>query len=175
MKEIKDFPNYRISKDGTVYSRYIPKSSTQKVDDIWKPLKPVLDKRTGYLLVTLVEGTKRYNKRIHRLLMETFVPNPLNKAHVNHIDGNKLNNCLTNLEWATPKENAEHAQLMGLNDARTAKLSKEVEQYDEQGNLINTFKSTAEASRATGVVRQNIGKVCQGLRPLAGGFFWKYK
>lgn len=175
MRQIKDFPNYKIDKDGTVYSQYIPKSSTEKVDGIWKPLTPVKDKRTGYLLVTLVEGKVRKNKRIHRLLMETYVPNPFNKAHVNHIDGNKLNNQLCNLEWATPAENTEHARKLGLLNSRTEKLSVEIEQYSSEGKYLNSFKSFAEASRTTGVSRQNIGKVCQGQRPLAGGFIWKYK
>ena len=51
---------------------------------------------------------------MHRLLMQTFVPNPQNKAHVNHIDGDKSNNDLANLEWATEKENEQHAVRTGL-------------------------------------------------------------
>lgn len=64
---------------------------------------------TGYLNIKVIENGKRKNKRLHRLIAKAFIPNPFNKPHVNHIDGNKLNNCIDNLEWCDHKENMSHA------------------------------------------------------------------
>ena len=108
MKLIEAFPNYRIHENGLIESNF--KFKTNIPCDVWREVKPIYDKTCGYMIVTLCSGTGiRKNKRVHRLLCEAFLPNPEQKAHINHKDGNKLNNSLHNLEWATPKENAIHA------------------------------------------------------------------
>ena len=61
--------------------------------------------RSGYYTVNLCKDTKRVSKQVHRLVAEAFIPNPLNKKVVNHIDFNRKNNIVTNLEWNTQKEN----------------------------------------------------------------------
>ena len=63
----------------------------------------------GYLWVSLCKNDKRKKNKIHRLVAQAFIPNINNKPQVNHIDGNKHNNNLKNLEWVTSKENMEHA------------------------------------------------------------------
>lgn len=68
----------------------------------------------GYVQVTLYKNSTAYPKKVHRLVAEAFLDNSLNKREVNHIDGNKLNNTVSNLEWVTPSENKIHAQRMGL-------------------------------------------------------------
>lgn len=68
----------------------------------------------GYLYVKLYKNGKGTKKRIHRLVAETFIPNPDNKPTVNHIDGDKLNNHYLNLEWATRSEQIKHAIKTGL-------------------------------------------------------------
>jgi NUMOD4 motif-containing protein/HNH endonuclease len=68
----------------------------------------------GYLLVNLSIGAKMHKKSIARMVAKTFLPNPENKPEVNHKDGNKKNNRVRNLEWATTKENANHAVRAGL-------------------------------------------------------------
>lgn len=70
--------------------------------------------RKGYREFNLSKNGKKNLRNLHRILALTFIPNPLNKREVNHIDGNKLNNNLDNLEWATRKENAQHAFKTGL-------------------------------------------------------------
>ena len=176
MKEqiIPEFPEYKINEKGEVFSKY--KFKTNIVTDDWRPVKQVLDKKVGYYLVTLVNAkTKvRKNRFIHRLLAQAFIPNPLTKPQVNHIDGNKQNNQLVNLEWATCKENSQHAVDIGL--STYTHCEKAVLQIDlSTGCVIREFKSLQEAETITKVARQNISKVVRGLRTKAGNFGWQYK
>jgi hypothetical protein len=68
----------------------------------------------GYLRLELSKNGIKIHRSIHQLVTEAFIPNPLNKPTVNHKDGNKLNNFVWNLEWATHKEQMEHAELNNL-------------------------------------------------------------
>lgn len=171
---ISECPNYRIHKNGLIESCYKPK--TNIVTDEWFPVKPILDRSCGYLLVTLTDKKQNYrkNKRVHRLLCEAFLPNPKNKKHVNHINGNKLDNHLENLEWATPKENAQHAMRMGLCDKRTQEQEIPVNQFTLDGEFIFQHRSLHAAERNTNIAWQNIWKVCNVKRNSAGGFKWSY-
>ena len=74
----------------------------------------ILQKPLDYYTVTLRKECCSKTNFIHKLLAQTFIPNPFNKKQVNHMDGNKLNNNLTNLEWCTPSENMRHAVKTGL-------------------------------------------------------------
>ena len=174
IKCIPEFPNYRITKDGKVLSCYVPKTNIPS--DTWTELNQVYDKSCGYMIVTLCHEGVRKNKRVHRLLCEAFLPNPENKTQVNHIDGNKLNNCLLNLEWVTPKENSRHAVDTGLCDERRKSQEVAVLQYETDGiTLVAEHASLHEAGRATGIAYQNISKVVRNIRPRAGGYVWRYK
>ena len=96
--------DYFVSSNGDVYST--------KRNNMYK-MTPTRSTR-GYVKVRLSINGKVYNRHIHRMVAETFIPNLENKPEVNHIDGNKKNNCVTNLEWVTRKENADHAYNTGL-------------------------------------------------------------
>lgn len=174
MKSIRNFPEYRIHKSGLIESCY--KYKTSKLCDEWRPVVPIFDKSCGYFIVTLCSNGKRKNKRVHRLLAEAFLPNPENKELINHIDGNKKNNKLSNLEWATPKENTQHAIRMGLHVPREQATNRAVVQLDRvTGEVIREHSSLHEAGRANNSNWQNIYKVCNGHRKHAGGFAWRYK
>lgn len=172
-KIIGQFPNYKIDVNGNVYSRY--KYKTGIVCDKWRKLKPVLDKGTGYYLVTLVHDGYRKNQFIHRLIASAFIPNPENKPQVNHIDGDKTNNDIKNLEWVTAKENLDHAIRIGLHDKGRLRQCNPIVQYTKDGIFIKEFLSACHASRELDVPQSNILKVLKGRRKIAGGFHWKYK
>jgi len=109
---------YKISTDGLVYS------IRNKIN-----LKPNLI-GNGYESVILCKDKIQERACVHRLVAEKFIPNTNNKPQVNHIDGNKLNNCVDNLEWCTAKENLYHARENGLinqngEDSSSAKLTNE--------------------------------------------------
>jgi len=113
-----------------------------------------------------------YNKTfvLHRLIAFAFIANPENKEHVNHKDGNKLNNKLSNLEWATSSENNFHKYKIGLGNNYTRKIG----QYDLEGNLIKQHNSIASASKEMGTSTGNIRGVLINYRKTAAGFIWKY-
>jgi hypothetical protein len=117
----------------------------------------------------------QYKKSIHRLLAENYIDNPEEKAHVNHIDGCKTNNALSNLEWATPKENANHAAALGLLDKAREQQWVSVLMYSkDKTEFLSQFESLISAQKLTGVPYPNIIKVCKGLRKSAGGYYWEY-
>ena len=101
-KTITDFEDYQISSFGNVKSIANAASKKERI------LKPLITSN-GYFRVALYKGKKSYFKSIHRLVAEYFIENSFNKEQVNHIDGNKLNNNVFNLEWCTYRENINHA------------------------------------------------------------------
>jgi hypothetical protein len=120
----------------------------------------------GYIRVFI------YNKTytLHRLIALAFISNLDNKDQVNHIDGNKLNNCVSNLEWVTNKENQIHKFKIGLGNNYTRKVT----QYDLEMNKIKDFNSIVEASKILNIGKSNIRGVLINNRKTAGGFIFKY-
>lgn len=117
--KIQDFPNYKISDTGEVVNIITGKNvATPK-------------HQHGYLCVRLWNNGKTRLLKIYRLLAIAFIPNPENKREVNHIDGNRMNHSISNLEWVTASENMKHAYVNGLSknqfkkgfDHQLAKLS----------------------------------------------------
>lgn len=108
---------YEVSSEGQV-RRVAPGSATRP----GRVLKERVEKN-GYSSVIVALNTrpsKSQRKRIHRLVAEVFLPNPEEKPEVNHLDLNKQNNVISNLEWVTRTENAHHAALNGLYEGRLA-------------------------------------------------------
>ena len=134
-------------------------------------LKPKLH-RDGYLTYGLYENNKQKNLLLHRIIATAFIDNPEGKPCVNHIDENKLNNDLSNLEWCSVRENNMH----GTRTKRAAeKLSQKVIQLDLNDNVLNEFKSMKQAERETGTSVGNISSCCDGERKSAGGYKWRRK
>lgn len=161
-KEIDGFPDYEVSNLGRVCSF---KGRYPRI------LKLVKD-QYGYLQVILYTGRKKVTKKVHRLVAEAFVPNPENKPQVNHIDENKLNNEVDNLEWVTCGENINHGT--GIRRSTEAR-SKAVVQYTTDGVFMDLYSSLMEAERVTGIAKSSICQVCRGKRKTAGGYEWCYE
>ena len=140
----------------------------------------------GYLLVNLCKNEKRKTCLVHRLIAETFLPNPEGKPEVNHkIQGKKgkkinmvffnedgtVNKEKSTIEWVTRKENNNY----GTHNERIAKaLSKKVLQLSLSGELIREWPSAAECGR-NGFDPGNVCKCCNGKKPQYKGFKWEYK
>lgn len=167
-KELKNFEeNYLISDKGEIINK-----KTNKV------LKQHLT-MNGYLFVALYKDKVKYQKKVHRLVAETFIENPNNFPFVNHKDENKTNNSVENLEWCTSDYNNKYGSRLKkcseklLNREDQSKL---VLQYDLNNNLINTFPSLAEAERVLQIpkAKSNITRCCNGIYNTAYGFKWKF-
>lgn len=149
---------YLISTKGRIYSA--------KRD---RYLNPYINKY-GYLVIDLSHHGKRKNVRVHRLVAEAFIPNPDNKPEVNHLDGDKTNCQVSNLEWSTRSENLLHAYQTGLR----APTWKAVVAFNKDGEFVSYFKSMKEAEEQTGISHYCISKCCCGTSKTAGGYIWEY-
>jgi hypothetical protein len=118
-----------------------------------------------------VAGEKQAFRRIHRLVAEAFIPNQGNRPWVNHINGVRDDNKVSNLEWVTPAENAKKA----TRRAKTAK-GRRVVQLTMDGKYVETWDSASQAQRETGALRSNISSCCGKIGRVrsAGGFRWVF-
>lgn len=179
-KDIKGFEKrYQVSNLGRIksLSKFINNNPKSKSIGFYSKERILnfFDNKKGYQLVKLYKDNKHYTIKVHRLVAEAFISNPNNLPQVNHIDGNKKNNRVDNLEWCTAKENQVHAWKNNLIKKRIGKenkLSKKVNQYDLQGNYIKTWNCVEEARKVLHI--SNISSVCNGKRNKAGGFIWRY-
>ena len=130
----------------------------------------------GYLSVVLWKNGKPKSCLVHRLVAFAFLENPENKPEINHIDENKTNNRVDNLEWKTHKDNMNH----GTRNERAAKAringkcSKKVLQLSLSGELIREWESTKECGR-NGFNQGHVAECCRGERKTHKGFRFMYK
>lgn len=127
--------------------------------------------RYKYCILSKDAVTKTF--KVHRLVALSFIPNPEDKPQVNHIDGNKSNNRLDNLEWVTASENITHANRIGLHDSNILKRSKPVNQINHNGLVIRTWKSATDCSR-NGYSRECVRDCCLGKQKTHAGHRWEY-
>lgn len=156
---------YILLKDGRVYS-----CSAAKF------LKPLLNKKTGYLYYDMrytIDKPKDAGRvrNIHRLIAETYIPNPKQNKYVNHIDKDRTNNSISNLEWVSSSYNNLHSLYSAEKGHKTISACIQLTDTEE---IVETFDSIKSASIKTGINKSNISAVCCGLRGKAGGFKWKY-
>lgn len=174
-KDIEGYEGiYQISNQGRV--KCLPKDvvSTKygHVRHYPERIAKVYSRPKGYLYVELSKDGKAKKVSIHRLVAEHFIPNVEDKPQVNHIDGNKVNNKVDNLEWVTASENIKHAHNNSLRGEFHKGIA--VEQYTMSGEFVRRFKSINKASKITGIDYSTIKKNCEGIFKQAGGYLWRY-
>lgn len=173
---------YSVTNKGEIFSHLTNK---------W--LKPSL-MTNGYKSVELFKRGKSKRILVHRLVAEAFIANPYNLPFINHKDEDKANNCVSNLEWCTPKYNQNYGTCIERRTASMQRywasekhkedkqicgqrakdlLGKRVVQKTKKGAIVNEFISVNEAFRETHI--RHISEVCNGKRKTAGGYVWQFK
>ena len=186
-KDIKGYEGlYQVSNLGRISSNtgYIKRKDGRLFFKEGRILKNT-SSGVGYYQVKLCKDAIKINIRNHRAVAEAFIPNPENKPEVNHIDGNKQNNRVDNLEWCSYNENLKHAynnklrQVTELQKEAASKngkkSSKTTLQYDKNGKFVAEWESASEAARNLGYSVSNICNCCIYKRKTAGGYIWRYK
>ena len=162
-RDIKDYEGYyQVSNRGIVKSLERMKRNNGGYQKIPEKILKVYDNGKGYLRVQLCKDGKVKNCRINRLVAQAFLPNPNNLPEVNHIDQDKTNNCVENLEWCTTQYNVEYSQ------------AKAVIGINKISGLILEFPSLMEAERQTGISNKHICDCLKGRCKSAGGYYWQY-
>ena len=155
-KKIDGFPNYSVSDEGQVR------------DDRTGELKKLSTHQRGNLQVYFTRDGTVVARLVHRLVGEAFIPNPESKPQINHINGNKKDNRVGNLEWVTASENQKHAYSeLGQTRGNTRKRVLCV----ETGEIFDSVKA---AAASVGVNAQAVSDCLRGKRKTSGGMHWEY-
>lgn len=174
-KTIKGYENYEISNHGRVRSKQWERKhycgGTCIIPE--KIMKPTICER-GYERIGLVRNGKQRSVFIHKLVAKAFIPNPLQKPFINHIDCNGLNNFVDNLEWCTQSENVQYAYNIGRCEHALDKKRKPVVAIKIKSDEILQFKSMNDAGRHFGVGHQAISRCCLGKVKSAYGYKWRF-
>lgn len=157
MKAIEGFENYLVCSSGKIYS--LKRNIFLKL----------INTCEGYYRVGLCKNRKLYSRRVARLVGQAFIPNPDHKPQINHKDGVKTNNDISNLEWVTAKENIQHAIKNGLRNLEIA-----VDAYDyETGEYKSTHPSIRDAARLYGLNITRIRAILGGIQNHTHGLTFK--
>lgn len=159
-RDIEGYENlYQVSNLGRVKSLNYNHTGKEKI------MKAKKDK--GYLRVQLYKDGKPKFYSVHRLVATSFLPNPNNLSQVNHIDEDKSNNIVDNLEWCSAKYNSNYG----------TRIQRIVEKNNKQVLCVETgvvYPSTMQVEREIGFLQCNISKACCGKYKTAYGFHWRY-
>lgn len=170
---VKGYEEYQVDTNGIVYSKR------------GQPLKYSLN-HSGYCMINFYVNEERIGFAIHTLVAKQFIHNddPVNKTQVNHIDGNKENNNVDNLEWVTPKENVRHCiDVLGYDNSGgnhvNAKAIKGIdintgEEMFNFNSIIEAAKYFCEYGKNPKYVRNSIWRALHGLRKSYKKCYWKY-
>lgn len=166
---------YMISNRGNVKSLNYNHTGKER-------LLKIKRNRAGYCFVTLCNGKAKKNMSIHLLVARAFIPNDNGKPQVNHIDGDKLNNTVSNLEWVTASENIRHSfRKLGKESPNKGRFgglhyaSKPVYQYKLNGDFMKKWDCVSDAARAVGCKSCQIINNIKGRNRTCHGFMWRYE
>jgi hypothetical protein len=152
--ELKDIPEfnglYAATADGRIYSYRR------------KRFMKICNGNKGYKQVCIQVGQKAYMRYVHRLVAMAWIPNPDNLPEVNHIDENKANNAISNLEWCTRKYNLRVSSVgFKVKPVHCVELNKD-------------FDSLTDAAKFVGVTVSAVGEAANGRTQTSGGYHWQY-
>ena len=156
-KEIEDFPGYYVSDQGRMKMKKGKFSEASVCSN-------------GYIKVSIFRDGKRHARNIHRLVAKTFIPNPKKKKVVNHINGDRTDNRVANLEWLTQIENSSSDK---RKNPENINPGRKIIQYDLEMNKLTIWDSVAEAGREMGLNKSHLTQHCRRGEPY-GDFYWKY-
>ena len=154
-RQIEKYPNYDASSEGRIRNRKtgrILKTNTSE---------------TGYERLSLSKNSHQTTERVHRIIADTFIDGDHTGLDVNHIDGDKSNNCIDNLEFCTRQENIQHAFRTGLSHGSRKKAVRIIETGEE-------FDSTNECAIAIGADRTQIKDCLHGKCKTYKGLHFEY-
>lgn len=161
-KPVNGFTRYEVSNMGNVRNIHT------------KELKAIRKTKTGYCITDLKENGMQKTSYIHRLVAEAFIENAFSLPCVNHIDEDKTNNCVYNLEWCSVAyNNAYGTKNKRMQETQTKLVGKKVAQIDMKTNkIMNVFPSVSEAARYIGVTKQAIDWALSKENHSSGGYRW---
>lgn len=165
-KDIEGYEGlYQVSNIGNVRSLNYHRTGKKQV------LKPFFQ-RKGYLLIDLLKNGKRQTVTVHKLVAETFIPNddPEHKTQVNHINEDKTDNRVCNLEWCDGNYNCNYGN---RNKRLSESLSRAVKQLSLDGTLVIIWPSVMEAQR-NGFLGSSISRCCNGKYTQHKGYKWEW-
>lgn len=159
---------YQVSDLGNVrslyrYGVYSPKEKATQTNNY------------GYKTVMLSKDGVSKRVTVHRLVAIAFLPNPRNAPQINHIDENKANNCVSNLEWCDAKHNcSSYARNHPHKSRRGKRKGKPVIQLSKAGEYIRTWDNARQVFVETGMSDWSISQCCRGIWKTAYGYKWQY-
>lgn len=187
-KDIKGFEGrYQVSNMGRVKSlaRLVHHRASIRTKSFDSMVSERIMKQhisnSGYLFITLRGKEHLIGTFVHRLVAESFIPNPNGLKEVNHKDEDKLNNHVDNLEWCTPSYNMRYGTMAAIRQRGNIRNRKSVIQLTMDGVFIRQYESLKEMHSLTGINKESVSRMCRGLNNRngsallsAGGYKWKF-
>lgn len=175
-KVYPDYPFVEVSNLGRVRTkdRTVTRSNGRKQFVKGRVLKQRL-RLDGYMDVSFQVNGKQFHLLVHRLVATCFISNPNNLPQINHIDCNRSNNIVSNLEWCTNQYNIDYREKYGMSAEKFTKaLRKPVIAVDLNGFKVLWFESQSEASRQLGIALSHINNVVKGRKNKTHGYCFCY-
>lgn len=160
-KDVEGYPNYQVSNMGRVKSLKFGKERILKSGK----------NKWGYVLVALCKDGKQKTFKVHRLVASAFIPNPNNLSQINHIDEDKTNNRVDNLEYCDCKYNINYGN---HNEKMAKSKSMPVLQFSKTGEFIRKWDGLRQVERELGISHNHICSCLKGRYKTAGDFIWGY-